>query len=284
MTGRLSVLVTLIALIAVTTVGAQNGSDIEKVRTLYVAAAYEEALAAMPANATGVARRDLQQYRALCLLALGREAEAVTAIEQLVKDNPTYLPAESEISPRMRAMFADARSKLLPDIARDIYSDAKKSFDARDAESAQSGFRRTIEVIDSLPETDRKPLEDLRLLVSGFMDLIAAQPAPKPEPAPVNPLRMEPAAEYAGPVAIQEQLPTWTPPDTAAKTREYVGLLRIEIGEDGQVRSAVMVESTHPMYDAAAVRAAKTWTYRPATRGGRPVISQKDIRVRLVPR
>jgi TonB family protein len=265
-------------------VEGQGRGDIERVRTLYVAAAYEEALAAMPATATGVVRRDLEQYRALCLLALGREPEAIAAIERIVQDNPTYVPAESDTSPRMRSMFADVRSRRVPDIAREIYSAAKKSFDAKDVERALSGFRRTIEIIDSLPEADRQPLSDLRLLVSGFTDLLGAQRAPKAEPTTSSPAIPEASAEFVGPVPIREQLPSWTPPDAAAKVREYVGLLRIEIGENGQVRNAVMIDGTHPLYDAAAVRAAKSWTYKPATRGGKPVVAQKDIQVRLVPR
>jgi len=262
----------------------QGAGDIDRVRTLYVAAAYEEALAAMPATATGIVRRDLEQYRALCLLALDREPEALAAIERIVKDHPTYLPVESDTSPRMRGMFADVRSKLVPDIARETYREAKKSFDAKDVEGALSGFRRTAEIIDSLPEADRGRLRDLRLLVSGFSDLLVARPAPTPEPPDPAPALPSPAAEYLGPVTIREQLPSWVPPDAAAKVREYVGLLRIEIAEDGQVRSAVMIEGTHPLYDAAAVRAAKSWTYKPATRGGKPVVAQKDIQVRLVPR
>ena len=272
------------AWVALTAFAAGQGpSDIERVRTLYVAAAYEEALAAMPASATGVVRRDLEQYRALCLLALGREPEAVEAIERIVKDDPTYLPAESDTSPRMRTMFAEVRSKLLPDIARETYTEAKKSFDAKDVDGALTGFKRTIDVIDSLPESDREALADLRMLVSGFTDLLGARPVPKPESVPNLPPSLD-AAEYVGPVPIREQLPAWTPPDATARMREYSGLLRIDIGEDGQVRNAVMVETTHPLYDAAAVRAAKSWSYKPATRGGKPVTVQKDIKVRLVPR
>ena len=263
---------------------SQVPSEIERVRTLYVAAAYEEALAAMPANATGVVRRDLEQYRALCLLALGREPEAVEAIERIVKDNPTYLPAESDTSPRMRTMFAEVRSKLLPDIARETYAEAKKAFDAKDVDGALSGFKRTIEVIDSLPEGDREALADLRMLVAGFTDLLGARPVPKPDVVPNLPANLDTAVEYVGPIPIREQLPAWAPPDPTARMREYIGLLRIDIGEDGQVRNAVMVEATHPLYDAAAVRAAKSWTYKPATRGGKPVSAQKDIKVRLVPR
>lgn len=262
-----------------TTAAAQ---DIERVKTLYIAAAYEEALAAMPAEPAGRARTDLEQYRALCLLALGREDEAVAAIERLVKDNPTYLPSESDMSPRMQAMFAEVRAKLVPDVARKVYADAKDAFDAKQADTAQAGFRRTLTVIDSLPESDREKLADLRMLAEGFLDLTNAKPVAPAKPEP--PAAEKPAGDYVGPVPIREQLPIWTPPDSAAMQMEYVGLLHIVISEEGRVVAATILKTTHPLYDAAVMRAAKEWTYKPATRGGRPISSQKNIQIRLVPR
>ena len=266
----------------------QAGSALERVRSLYVAAAYEEALAAMPADATGTVRRDLEQYRALCLLALGRDAEAVSAIERLVKADPTYLPDRGDISPRMQALFADVRSKMVPDLARATYASAKQAFAEKQVVAAEAGFRRTIELIDSLPDADKDTLDDLRILVAGFLDLIAASPAaaaPPPVPAlDPAPSSAYASADYVPPVAVREELPAWSPPDAAARRTEYVGLLRVLIGSDGRVTNAAMVKTSHPTYDAAAVRAAKTWIYRPATRGGRPVTAQKDIQVRLMPR
>ena len=258
--------------------------DIEKVKTLYIAAAYEEALAAMPSSVTGKARTDLEQYRALCLLALGREDEAVTTIERLVKDNPTYLPSESDTSPRMLTIFAEVRAKLVPDVARQVYAEAKEKFDAKDAEAAQAGFKRTLAVIDSLPESDREKLADLRMLADGFLDLTAARPVAPATPDPAPAAKPTAAEEYVGPVPVREQLPTWTPPDSAAMQSEYLGLLHIVISEDGRVVAATMMKGTHPLYDAAVMRAAKEWTYKPATRGGRPISSQKNIQIRLVPR
>jgi protein TonB len=283
-----SVAVLLSIVIATPADGRQ--ATLERVRELYIAAAYEEALAAMPpvaANATAATRLDLEQYRALCLLALGREPEAILAVERLVKDHPTFLPSASDTSPRMRALFADARAKLVPDIVRQIYADAKAAFDAKNTDAARPGFERALQMIDSLPDDEKGKLADLRLLVSGFLELSA--PRPVPAPMPVPPLEKGPEpdsgpAAYVPPVVIREELPVWTPPDPAAKQREYTGLLQVSIGEDGRVRTATMVKTSHPVYDAAVVRAAKQWTYKPATRNGQPVPSLKNIQVRLVPR
>lgn len=255
--------------------------DIERVRALYVAAAYEEALAAIPSATPAAVKLEVEQYRALCLLALGREDEAATTVEGIVRDNPTYLPSERDTSPRLQSIFASARLKLLPDLARQAYSDGKTAFEAKDGDAARTAFQRAISIVESLPEPDRGPLADLALLATGFLDL--AESRAVPEPAPEKPAAPAPVP-YVAPVAIDEQLPPWNPPDSASMRTEYLGLLRVSIGEDGRVLSAEIVKSSHPSYDGVLARVAKDWRYRPATRGGQPVASQKDIQIRLVPR
>jgi len=294
-------LVVLIAVSASPRIGAQQISpvaDLERVRNLYVAAAYAEALAAIPAP-DGVTRTDLEQYRALCLLALGRESEAVSAVERLVRDHPTFVPPASDTTPRMLAIFAAARARVVPDVAKRAYIDAKASYERKDRQAAHDGFQKTVELIDSLPEAEKTALADLRLLASEFLDLTASERAnvaatsgsvpaenggvstsasAKPSPPAV------PAGVYAPPVAIKEDLPAWNPPDPASRRTEYVGLLRVQISAQGKVESATIVKRTHPTYDVAALRAAKSWVYQPATRGGEPVAAQKDIQVRLLPK
>jgi TonB family protein len=269
--------------------GAQT---IDRVRELYIAAAYEEALAAIPppADSNAGGRTEVEQYRALCLLALGREGEATAVIERLVRSDPTFVLAPDS-SPRMRVVFEDARVRLVPGLARQTYAAAKAAFESPDAVAARSGFTRTVELIDSLPEHQRAQLSDLRLLASGFLELSAArteavaalpadvgQPVAIPEPVrSVKPL-------YTAPVVVREQLPVWAPPDAIAQHTEYNGLLEIDIGADGRVVEVRVAKPSHPVYDAAVIRAARQWTYKPATRNGQPVASLKTIQVRLVPR
>ena len=57
-------------------------------KTLYAAAEYDKALEVV-ASLDGV---EAQQYKALCLLALGRQADASGAIEALVNSSPTFIP------------------------------------------------------------------------------------------------------------------------------------------------------------------------------------------------
>ena len=260
--------------------------DMNRVRTLYGGAAYEDALAAMPAVNGEAVTTDLEQYRALCLLALGREKEAIATVERLVRDNPMYLPSAADTSPRLQTIFAGVRSKLVPGLAKRAYTEAKAAYESKDREEAHATFQRTLELIDSLADADKAPLADLRLLAGEFLELSAPRSASPADPpsAPANaPVKSQPTGEYVGPVAVREQLPAWIPPDSVARQSEYVGLLRILIGEDGRVTSATIVKGSHPKYDVAAVTAAKQWLYKPATRGGQPVASAKEIQVRLVP-
>jgi TonB family protein len=264
--------------------GTAAAQDIEKIRTLYVAAAYEDALAAMPAP--DAASTEVERFRALCLLALGREDDARAAIERLVKGSPMFRPSEEDMSPKMRTLFSSVRAALIPDIARSTYADAKKAFEAKQDAEATAGFKRTIELIDSLPDESRGPLDDVRLLAAEFSDLTAAR-APKPEPPPATKPPEAPAAAavpFVPAVAVEERLPAWNPPDVTTARTEFVGIIRIEIGADGRVTNATIAEPSHPSYDVAVLQAAKRWVYKPATRAGQPIPSQKDIRIRLVPR
>jgi TonB family protein len=239
----------------------------------------------------------------LCLLALGRDAEAVSAVERLVKDHPTFVPPAAETTPRMLAIFSNARAKMVPEVAKRAYLDAKASYEKKDLAAAHEGFQKAVDLIDSLPDAEKTSLADLRLLASEFVDLTAtARPSSPAAPAsgsastatPENGVGTSgsgksspsaaPAGAYAPPVAIKEVLPAWNPPDTASRRTEYVGLLRVQISAEGKVESATMVKRTHPTYDVAALRAAKSWIYQPATRGGEPIAAQKDIQVRLLPR
>lgn len=282
MTSRLFALALAGTLIVVG--GTVHAQDVDRIRTLYIAAAYEEALAAMPAP--GDANTEIEQFRALCLLALGREEDARTAIERLVKAQPMFKPSSDDLSPKMQALFGSIRATLIPDVAREAYAAAKKEFEAKKDAEAQAGFERTIALIDSLPEESRGPLADIRLLASEFNDLSVAR-QPKPTPVPALPPAAKPSVPlgpYAPPTPITEQLPPWNPPDAVTARSEYIGLLRIEIGPDGKVSSAIVVEPSHPAYDVAVLQAVKRWVYKPATRAGEPVASQKEIRLRLVPR
>src|SRR4051794_35728372 len=163
-------------------------------RDLYASARYDEALAVLndlrPADTPGASsdRKSIEQYRSLCLLALGRGSEAETAIAAVVTADPGYLPGDAEASPRVRAAFSDVRKRLLPDIAGKRYADAKATFDRKEYARATPQSRQVLALLDDPDRGGR--LADLRPLSAGFLDLSgAATPPPeppKPVPAPVT--------------------------------------------------------------------------------------------------
>src|SRR5262245_54247853 len=83
-------------------------------KTLYASAEYDKALEVV-ASLDSV---EAQQYKALCLLALGRQADASTAIEALVNSSPTFIPSSEDAPPRFVELVTKVRQKLLPTIAR----------------------------------------------------------------------------------------------------------------------------------------------------------------------
>src|SRR3954465_5179121 len=62
---------------------------------LYASARYDEALAVLnglPSDAVASDRKSIEQYRSLCLLALGRGSEAESAIAAVVTADPMFMP------------------------------------------------------------------------------------------------------------------------------------------------------------------------------------------------
>ena len=82
---------------------------------------------------------------------------------------------------------------------------------------------------------------------------------------------------------MRQELPAWNPVDSVSRRTEYVGLLQVQIGADGRVTLARMLKPSHPSYDVAILREARRWIYKPATRGGQPVASEREIEIKLRP-
>lgn len=265
-------------------------------RDLYASARYDEALAVLnglPSDAVASDRKSIEQYRSLCLLALGRGAEAETAIAAVVSADPLFVPGEADASPRVRQAFSDVRQRLLPQIATTRYAAAKAAYDRKDYSLAETQFRNLLTLLDDPQMNGRLP--DLRTLVSGFVDLSSAAAAPPPEPkkpepaaptvapppAPVVP--KEPhvwTADEAGvtaPIAVRQDIPR-VPTPIAAQARPR-GLLEVVVDEQGRVINLTMRLSIHPMYDPQLLAAAREWRYKPATVNGVPVKFRKVIQI-----
>ncbi len=269
-------------------------------RELYASAAYEDALAVLgrvpEANRPPDEARTIAQYRAFCLLALGRNAEAERAIEAVVVREPTYHPEVSDMSPRVRAAFSDVRRRVLPSIIQQRYAQAKAAFDRKEFEVAAASFGQVLEVMndpDAASATKEQPLSDLRTLAGGFRDLavraaappplpVAPPPAAAPAPPPVpQPPRIYTAAdgEVVPPLVIRQELPPF--PGQLMVGRQ--GAIEVTIDENGLVESAIVQRSVTTAYDNIAIAATKTWRYRPATVNGKPVKYRKVIQVTVRP-
>lgn len=268
-------------------------------RELYASAAYDEALTAL--NALGMDSRpaDEQQviglYRVLCLVALGRAAEADAALEKLIASHPLYRPALDDLSPRMRSAFSDTRKRLLPGVVQQRYADAKAAFDRRDFQAASTSFKWVLDALtdpDLAPLAGQQPLSDVRTLASGFSDLSEKALAPPPPPvavaAPVEPapaprdyrrLYSPADAEAVPPVVVRQSFPSF--PGKVPAPR--IGMVEVLIGSTGEVQSATLVVPVHPQYDQLVVSAARRWQYRPAMVDGVPVKYVKQVQVNLAP-
>lgn len=278
--------------------GRIDATSINAARELYASARYDEALAVL----NGLKPRDggqpgelklVEQYRSLCLLALGRADEAESAIAAVVNADPFFAPTESEASPRVRSAFSDVRTRLLPAIVTARYAAAKQAYDRKEYAPAERMFRELLTLLDDRQMNGRLP--DLRTLASGFLDLASAAaappPAPKAEPKPEPVAAPTPAApvvprvytgEDAGviaPTTIRQEVPK-VPAAIAGMTKDR-GVLDFTIDEQGRVILMSLRSSIHPMYDTLLLSAVRDWKYRPATLNGVPVRYRKVLAISL---
>jgi tetratricopeptide (TPR) repeat protein len=253
-------------------------------KALYAAASFEDALAALGRlDALGGAAPAALEYKALCLLALGRTAEAQTVTASLISGAPTYMPADKDLSPRYVTLFSETRRQLLPTIAKRLFAEARDHFKAKNQTQALGEFEVVLALAADPVWKDLPEAGDLRTLAAGFVDLAeSARPAAAPPDAPKTTTIAEVKAPVlTPPVPIRQALPRWVPPDLASGRREYNGAVRIVIGADGRVSNARIQAATHPLYDTLVLQQARTWLYTPATRDGQPVEVEKVLTVHL---
>jgi TonB family protein len=268
-------------------------------RDLYTSARYDEALLVLndlhAPDAAAPDRKSIEQYRSLCLLALGRASEAESAITAVITADPTYLPKEDEASPRVRAAFSDVRKRILPQIATERYADAKALFDKKMFAVAAQQFKNVIRLIDDPDMGGREA--DLRTLASGFLDLAVAATAPPPEapkPAAPPPVAAAPPPapkpdplhifnigdkDVTPPVILRQDMPSLT--QIVKLQASDKGVVEVVIDQAGRVEAVTVRQSVHPRYDVQLLAAAQSWRYSPATLNGQPVKYRKMIQINV---
>ena len=290
---------------------AQN--PLETAKDLYASAAYEEALSTLShlgesaASAPGVLRQ-VDEYRAFCLYALGRTAEAESVAESLIRREPLARLGAADASPRLEAMFAAVQKRLLPGLIRDQYRNLRGMLDQKQFAAAEP---RLVETRRMLSEAERlgaldESLADMTVLIDGFLALSRAQGetrAPRPR-AEAEPVAAAPEAasgpseaavvtpniprgprvfsiedaDVTAPIAIYQREPSIpTELATILRTVKRPTILSLTIDEEGRVQRADVRVSVNKSYDTLLTRAANMWKYRPATRNGAPVSYEKIV-------
>jgi TonB family protein len=301
------VLLLLLMFAAAAPAGAQQ--DFAAARELYTAAKYEDALAVLDQLKEGKpaspdAALGVEQYRAMCLLALNRKAEAEQAIEAVADLDPFYQPAEDDAAPWIRAAFRETRRKVLPAALQRLYGHAKDAYNAKDMTEAVVAFGRVLKMLED-PDLamDRAALGDMKMVAQGFIDLALAattkatpaQPPPSAPPPSSTPGAGESGADPAtaakapeggaapdAPRVYDLSSTGVTPPLPMRRDMpQGSNLLRAPAGttviveiivrETGTIESAVVRQSAGQFYDERVLQAARNWRYRPAVKAGQPV-------------
>jgi hypothetical protein len=268
---------------------------LETARRLYAAAAYEDALktleGAQPGTADTAATVAVEQQRLLCLVALGRAADAEGAMTAIVQADPLYVPDASTAPPRVRAAFTDVRARLLPAIARAQYEQARQAFEGADYADASAGFARVLSIVERSEGAGADPvLRDVAVLAAGFKTLSDKASAPAPStPAAAPPVEAAAAAPvpprvyaaaYPGltaPTVVRQVVPQW--PRSLGPPPNRDAVLAIVINEKGLVESARMTRVVHRTYDQLLLNAVSTWAYVPAQLAGEPVKFRKVLKL-----
>jgi len=318
-----TLVVLTILLLSIPRLHADAQDALATARSLYASAAYDEALKALQEIADSAppsAIREIEQYRFLCLLALGRSSEAKESITAVVTADPLYKLDENTISPRVVDAFRAVRREVLPDVTTAIYNVGKAAFDRKDYRIAELQLRKVI-ALGGDPDMPGGKVDDIVKLSKGFLDLtvtalnpppqapmnaatnpVAPNSTPAPSSAANNPAptgaapagnapppqttkRVEVAnqpgsGEIRPPMAIKQAVPP-VPPDLSRFGQLRSGEIEVLIDETGKVQTAKVIASIHPVYDAMVMAAAKTWRYDPATADGVPVKYRKRIKITI---
>jgi hypothetical protein len=241
---------------------------------------------------------EIDKYRAFCLFAMGRTADAEQVVTDMLVARPRFTLQEGEASPRVQAAFQAVRRAQLPGLMEKAYARGRDLYERKQLQPAAEQFHLAVDLFND-PDTPKdQPLaRDVQTLASGFLTLIeasqaaeAAKPAsapPPPDPTPPDPPPPVARPFYTAsdkdvvpPVPIKQDVPTWP---AGVRMIHAKGVLELAIDEKGEVESAVLRVRIHPLFDALLLERAKQWRYQPATRESRPVRYIKRMEILVEP-
>ena len=215
---------------------AAQDDPLSAVKAAYMATEYEEALTLLSSLNSGGARDQADVYRALCLLALGRMNEVNQVLHALAARNPSYRMSESEVPPRLIALFADVRRREAQAQVTEAYANAKATFDAGRYAEASARFGSVLSLLTAHAaalDPNDIATRDLPQLSRGFRDLADAEVAratalaaaaavpPPPPPAPPAPVAVVPRAEMLIENVVQRYALAYSALDAGAVVRVF---------------------------------------------------------------
>lgn len=241
-----------------------------RARVLYDAASYEEALSLLITIEDDSNREQVEEYRALCLLALGRTGEAERALERIVRRTPLYTIEVGDVSPRLVLLFREVRERLLPAVARNLYSRANASFEGARYTLARAQLQELVTLLSTVEPAvgDKSAMLDLRQRAETLLLALAPEKVYGASDQTVS-----------GPIEMSRPTPSFVEVGREGRTGIYQGLIEVVIDETGRVRSATIRRSITPQYDEALLASTKAWRFHPAMFRGVPVSYRKTFEI-----
>ena len=190
-----------------------GAADLDLARSRYEEAAYEDALKILDGveASTASERVQVEQYRALCHIALGHKEQAERAVIALVDADPTYLPATTIASPKVLAIVAETRRRHIPEVVRRLLDSGRAAFAEKNMVLAAGQFTLLLKLLDDAAMADRPERADFRTLAQGFVALASA-------PAPTAPASSAVATPVAAPASSAVATPVAAPASSTAAT------------------------------------------------------------------
>jgi hypothetical protein len=234
----LRVAVVLLLLAGPAGAGAAQQDSLAAARDLYTTADYQESLAML--TRLRAAAKDsadalaIDQYRAFALFALGRTAEAELVVEGIATADPAWTLSPNEAPPRLIALFAQARERVLPGIVRTRLNAARALYAEKRYAEAAEGFTTIVMLLGDrdVVRVVGADAPSIIALATGFRDLSLAadeqaraaasrQAAATPSPTVPIPSTGTAPADPAGqsapePAPAVAEAPSPAPADAAA--------------------------------------------------------------------
>lgn len=181
--GRLGMVLACIGAISARAAGQD---PLNQAKALYDSASYTEALTLLNEVETTADVVELEKYRALCWLALGRPKDAERSLEHLAMVRPLYTLEGTDASPKLVTLFQDVRRRTLPEASKKMYETARDSYNRGDMAQASRQFKDVIALADTAPQEHAALMAELKMLATGFAQLSEAAALKAAVPAPAS--------------------------------------------------------------------------------------------------